>query len=71
MDDDASCKVENAELCEPSASPDPVRDRQVNEREPQRNEKHPRTELHALDKCARDKSDRNRGKRHLKYCVEP
>ena len=59
-------EVERAELEEPAAvGPHPVRDRVVDERRPEQDERDVRRELHALGERARDERRRDDREHHL------
>ena len=61
----AAREVENAELGEPAAAPDPVRDRRVDEDRPERDEGEVRPEAHAVDDRAGDQRGGDDGERRL------
>src|SRR5437867_317163 len=72
----AAGKVERRDMCRPAhhlgydpepaaRAPDPVRDRIVNERRPEKHEDNEGTELRPLCESARDKGRRDHGKHEL------
>ena len=66
VDDRATGEVERAAVREPAATEDPVRNRQVHEDRPQREEADPRRPAHAI----RDRSGDERGRDHRERELE-